>query len=149
MEDSPTVYEFEERFPWANHNNATLAFCRDAVRAACLIYGVEPPVVGQHNSRFMSWCMPSIRKISLQAGKPGDVRGGKNISVALHEATHQIVYDLCGDRADDHGPTFCGIYFYLLEQAGWPRAAIYAVARECKVRWVARPPKWFQSRKAK
>lgn len=137
------LYDFEDRFPWANQNNATLAQCREIIRAACRVYGVKPPTVVQHKQRSMSWCIPVRRKISLQADGPGN-KGGKNAATALHEAAHQIVYDLRGSRVADHGPTFCGVYFHLLTMAGWPAAAIRAVAREHGVRWVERPPEWFK-----
>jgi hypothetical protein len=136
------IYDFEDRFPWANHNNATLAQCRSLIAAACAAYGVRPPTVTQHKKRAMSWCMPVSRRISLQACGP-DNKGGKNAATALHEAAHQIVFDLCGNRVDDHGPTFAGVYFHLLTMCGWPAAAIRAVAREHGVRWVERPPAYF------
>ena len=141
------IYDFEDRFPWANHNNATLAQCRGLIAAACEAYGVKAPTVTQHRKRAMSWCMPVSRKISLQATGPGN-RGGKNAATALHEAAHQIVFDLCGNRVDDHGPTFAGVYFHLLTMCGWPAAAIRAVAREHGVRWVERPPAYWHGRKA-
>jgi hypothetical protein len=137
------LYDFEDRHPWANHNNATLAQCRGLIRAACETYGVPAPTVTQHG-RAMSWCIPGRRKISLQGSGPGN-KGGKNAATALHEAAHQIVYDLCGNRVDDHGPTFCGVYFHLLTMAGWPASAIRAVAREHGVKWVERPPEWFKN----
>lgn len=137
------LYDFEDRFPWANQNNATLAQCRDVIRAACKTYGVKPPTVTQHNLREISWCMPVRRKISLQGVGPGN-KGGKNAATALHEAAHQIVWDLCGARAADHGPTFCGIFFHLLTMVGWPAVAIRATAREHGVKWVERPPEWFK-----
>jgi hypothetical protein len=144
------VYEFEDRFPWANHNNATLAQCRETIRSACATYGTKPPRVVQHCHSGWSWNSPTKRKISLQAARtPSTTRGGKNVATALHEAAHQIVYDLCGERAEDHGPTFCGVFFYLLVRAGWPESAIHAVAREHKVKWVARPPRWFKKRLAR
>ena len=136
------LYDFEDRFPWANHNNATLAQCRTIIHAACTAYGVKPPTVVQHGDS-LSWCIPKRRKISLQGSGRGN-KGGKNAATALHEAAHQIVYDLCGNRVQDHGPTFCGVYFHLLTMAGWPAAAIRAVAREHGVRWVERPPEWFK-----
>lgn len=140
------LYDFEDRFPWANHNNATLPQLRGLVRAACEAYGVKPPTVTQHHKRSMSWCVPRLRRISFQATGPGN-RGGKNTATALHEAAHQIVYDYCGDRAHDHGPTFCGVYFHLLTMSGWPAGAIRAVAREHGVSWVERPPEYFKRRK--
>lgn len=139
------IYAFEDSFPWTTHNSATLAQCRDIIRAACAAYGVKPPTVVQHNKRSISWCLPVSRRISLQAKGPGN-RGGKNAATALHEAAHQIVFDLCGNRVDDHGPTFAGVYFHLLTMAGWPAAAIHAVAREHGVRWVIRPPAYWAHR---
>jgi hypothetical protein len=139
------LYDFEDRFPWANHNNATLEQLRGLVQAACIAYGVRPPTVVQHHVKTFSWCAPTLRRISIQA-KGERNRGGKNAATALHEAAHQIVYDLCGDRAQDHGPTFCGVYFHLLTMAGWPAAAIRAVAREHGVRWLERPPEYFKRR---
>lgn len=139
------LYEFEVRFPWANQNNASLSQCRGLIRAACAAYGVKAPTVVQHKKRSMSWCIPVRRKISLQASGPGN-KGGKNAATALHEAAHQIVYDLCGTRAADHGPTFCGVFFHLLTMAGWPDTAVRAVAREHDVKWVERPPEWFNGR---
>lgn len=144
-EDDPqrdAVYKFEDAFPWAWQNSMTLAQCRMLVRSACQAYGVEPPTVVQHKRRSLSWCIPSRRQISLQAVGPGN-RGGKNASTALHEAAHQIVYDYCGDRVQDHGMTFCGVYFWLLVKAGWPEVAIHAVARSVGLRWADRPPAAF------
>lgn len=137
------LYDFEDRFPWANQNNATLEQCREVVRSACDTYGVSPPTVVQHNKRSLSYCLPHSRRISLQAAGPEN-KGGKNVATALHEAAHQIVFDLRGNRVEDHGPTFCGVFFHLLTMAGWPAAAIRAVAREHGVRWVERPPEWFK-----
>lgn len=139
------LYDFEDRFPWASQNNASLAQCREVIRAACAAYGVKAPAVVQHRKRALSWCMPTRRKISLQGLGPGN-KGGKNAATALHEAAHQIVYDLCGNRAEDHGPTFCGVYFHLLTMVGWPAVAIRATAREHGVKWVERPPAWFKGR---
>src|SRR6185437_7149844 len=85
------LYDFEDRFPWANQNNASLAQCREIIHAACKAYGVIPPSVVQHKRRALSWCMPSRRKISLQGIGPGN-KGGKNAATALritarHSAT--------------------------------------------------------------
>ena len=139
------LYDFEDRHPWANQNNATLAQCRQLIRAACQAYKVKSPTVVQHKRRSMSWCIPARRKISLQATGTRN-RGGKNAATALHEAAHQIVFDLCSNRVADHGPTFCGVYFHLLTMAGWPASAVRAVAREHGVKWVERPPEYFRDR---
>lgn len=63
-------------------------------------------------------------------------RKGKNAATALHEAAHLIAHDLYGDRGQDHGPTFLGVYMWLLETAGVaPRIALHATARAHGLRW--------------
>ena len=139
--------EQDDQFALVQGIAALAEQCRGLIAAACAAYGVKAPTVTQHRKRAMSWCMPVSRKISLQATGPGN-RGGKNAATALHVAAHQIVFDLCGNRVDDHGPTFAGVYFHLLTMCGWPAAAIRAVAREHGVRWVERPPAYWHGRKA-
>ena len=124
------LYDFEDRFPWANHNNATLAQCRTIIHAACTAYGVKPPTVVQHGNS-LSWCIPKRRKISLQGSGRGN-KGGKNAATALHEAAHQIVYDLCGNRVQDHGPTFCGVYLSFADDG---RLARSSYPRGCAGAW--------------
>lgn len=61
---------------------------------------------------------------------------GKNTATALHEAAHLIVSDLFGGNVQDHGPTFLGVYMWLLETAGVaPRTALHATAREHGLKW--------------
>lgn len=84
--------------------------------------------------------MGHLNLISLQAVGPLD-KGGKNMAVAMHEAAHHIVFKLCGWRVKDHGPTFLGVYLWLLEKSGVaPKAALHASARVFKLRWRDAPP---------
>ena len=61
--------------------------------------------------------MPESRAISMQ-GPTRLGRGGMNVATVLHEAAHQITYDLFGEGVKDHGPTFLAIYRDLLLSAG-------------------------------
>jgi len=40
--------------------------------------------------------------------------GGRNVPTALHEAAHHIAWTFYGDRIQDHGRTWLGIYLDLL-----------------------------------
>ena len=63
-------------------------------------------------------------------------RRGKNVATALHEAAHIIVFDKFGDKPQDHGPTFMGVYLWLLTTAGVaPRIALEATARANGLKW--------------
>lgn len=63
-------------------------------------------------------------------------RAGKNVATALHEAAHLIVNDLFSGAAQDHGPTFLGVYMWLLETAGVaPKIALHATARAHGLKW--------------
>lgn len=130
------VYQFEEDFPGWSRNQLTLAECRTLIRSACEHYKIHHPRVRQHKRRSLSWCMPVSGIISLQATGP-DNRGGKNAATALHEAAHHIAYHTYGERIEDHGPTFVGIFLDLLVKANVaPRAALEAQLRYRKVKWV-------------
>jgi hypothetical protein len=129
------IYRFEDDFPGWSRNQLTLAECRTLIRSACAAYGVPAARVRQHHQRSMSWCIPATGLISLQARGPQN-RGGKNAATALHEAAHHIVYALYGNRVDDHGPTFAGVYLALLVKANVaPRAALEAQMRYRGVKW--------------
>lgn len=136
------LYAWEDSWRAWGRNTHTLAQLRTAIREACAHFGVEAPAVVQHNKRSLSWSttltgdLTGKDVISLQAVGPLD-RGGKNMAVAMHEASHHIVVKLHGLRPADHGPIFLGVYLSLLEAAGLaPRSALYASAREHGLRWV-------------
>ena len=130
------LYDWEGSWYDWNVNTITLPECRKIIRRACKLYNVEPPVVKQHKTRSMSYCMPTRGVISIQAvgSKPG--RGAKNPQTALHEAAHWICWKLHGERIQDHGPTFLRVYLHLLVQYDVaPREALEASARKFKLKW--------------
>lgn len=134
------VYEWEDGWAQWDYNSLTLPACRGLVRTACAKYGLAPPVVKQHNIRSLSYCIPSKDVISLQGVGP-DNKGGKNAAVALHEAAHYIAWKYFGEKIADHGPTWLGIYMWLLEAAEVaPATALHATAREKGLRWRHMPP---------
>lgn len=142
------VYEWENSWPQWNYNSLTLDGCRQLIHLACKQYGIEPPTVTQHNVRSLSWCIPTRRIISLQAVGPNN-RGGKNASTALHEAAHQIAWDGFGNKIDDHGPTWLGIYMWLLEKAEVaPAVALHATARAHGLKWRYMPPSRYRALRA-
>lgn len=127
------VYDWEDTWRDWQLNTLTLTECRYAVRTACKRYGIKPPRVKQHNRRSLSWCDGKI--MSLQA-KGFRRRGGKNLATVLHETAHCIVLRVFGHRVHDHGPTFLGVFLWLLEEARVaPRAALFASARSHGLRW--------------
>jgi hypothetical protein len=129
------LYQFEEDWPGWTRNQLTLAQCRMVIRSACEHYKVHHPRVRQHKRRSMSWCLPQSGIISLQASGP-DNRGGKNTATALHEAAHHIAYHRHGERIEDHGPTFVGIFLDLLVRANVaPQPALEAQLRYRGVKW--------------
>jgi hypothetical protein len=73
--------------------------------------------------------------MSIQGGEHRD-KGGRNVATALHEAAHHIAWAVHGERVQDHGATFLGIYLDLLSRAGVaPRVALEASARAHGLRW--------------
>jgi hypothetical protein len=140
------VYEWEDEWRAWSRNTHTLPELRAAIRTACAYYGVRHPKVKQHNLRSLSWSIAEYDLISLQAVGPLD-RGGKNMATAMHEAAHHIVYKLCGHRPADHGPTFLGVYLWLLAAAGVaPESALFASARAHGLKWRHAPPTVFSCR---
>lgn len=64
-----------------------------------------------------------------------------NEAIALHEAAHYIT-DRTYPRAADHGPTWLGVYLWLLEKAAVaPREALRATMRKHGLKWQQRAPK--------
>lgn len=129
------LYAWEETWgPW-NYNSLTLTECREWIVTACDYYGVPPPRVRQHRTREYSWCHVYRGVISLQGGKHR-ARGGRNVSQALHEVAHWIVHQKFGDKPQDHGPTFLGVYMWLIEAAKLaPPIALHASARTHGLKW--------------
>ncbi len=137
-EDDPqkeAVYAWEDSWgPW-NFNSLTLTECRQWIEDACKQYGVEPPRVRQHRTRTFSWCHVVLGIISMQGGAHR-ARGGRNVSQCMHEVAHWIVHKRFGDKVLDHGPTFLGVFMWLLEWAQVaPPTALHASARTHKLKW--------------
>jgi len=134
------VYRWEEAWaPWGI-NSLTIQQCRDWIEAACKLYEVDPPRVTQHRTREYSYCHVTQGVISMQGGKMGGP-GGRNCATALHEAAHWIVHQKFSDQAQDHGPTFFGVYVWLLENARVaPREALHASANSFGIAWNYRGP---------
>jgi hypothetical protein len=114
---------------WTDFNRKTLSIpeCRWTVHQACFSYGVETPTIfpGAIKARW-AYYHSEKHHISLN-------RSAQNIPIVLHEAAHAIVSKLA-PRAQDHGPTWLGVYLDLL--IGFlPASAIYPSARTNKLRW--------------
>lgn len=141
------LYCWEDSWWGWDRNLISLKDCRAAIQTACAYYGVQPPTVTQHHVRDISFSLPAKRIISMQAvGKEGFTppRGGKNLPVSLHEAAHQIIWDKFKNRATDHGPSFLGVYLWLLEKAGVATGdALQASARGYGLKWRHMAPMRF------
>ena len=137
------VYDWENTWYDWNRNTLTLAQCRRLIRRACERYKVTPPRVRQHKRASMTYSIPEHGVISLQAADRNgyeDRRGGKNPATALHEAAHIITHAL-HPRSQDHGPTFLGIYMWLLDKnAIAPPLALHVTARKHGLRWKVEAP---------
>lgn len=121
MSDDPQkalLYAWEDSFWGWNYNLVKLGKCREVIRFAANMYGIKPPSVRSHRKVSMSWSIPQSREISLQSKGSIPGKGGLNYPTALHEVTHQIIWDYYGTTVQDHGPEFVGVYMWLLSQAG-------------------------------
>lgn len=129
------LYAWEEAWgPW-NYNSLTLTECRAYIEHACRLYDVEAPRVRQHRTKAYSWCHVTMGVISMQGGKHR-ARGGRNPSQCLHEVAHWIVFKKWGDKPQDHGRTFLGVYLWLMAEARLaPPTALVASAREFNLQW--------------
>lgn len=135
------LYAWEDEWWGWNRNTTTLAICRRYIETACAHYGIKPPRVRQHHQVSLSYSIPAESVISLQAKGSSPGKGGLNPATALHEAAHHVVFWIWGARPQDHGPTFLGVYMWLLERAGIaPGEALRASARARRLRWRLMPP---------
>jgi hypothetical protein len=121
------VYRWEGTFTDFNRKTLSIPECRWMVYQACKSYKVEPPTVfaGRCTARWAYY--HSIKHhISLNAE-------AQNVAIVLHEAAHAIVHRLA-PRAQDHGPTWLGVYLDLM--VGFlPADALYTSARKAGLRW--------------
>lgn len=134
------LYDFEGDWPAFNKGSLTLAECRKLHAEACEAYNVKPIPVHQHQGRKMSYQYtdpwnPGATYISLRLDH-------KNPAVVLHETAHHICTQLFSWWLQDHGPTFQGVYFWLLARAEIaPIEALRASARQHGLRWRERLPR--------
>jgi hypothetical protein len=135
------VYAFEHDWPGFDTASLTLQECRAIVGTACAAYDLDPPSVVQHQGSAYSYALSNDKtvegwKISLR-------RSHKNPAIVLHESAHFIVDRIYGVRGpqQDHGPTWQGVYFWLLARAELaPVEALRASARKHGLRWQERGP---------
>lgn len=129
------VYRWEDSWPGWGKNHIAFKHCKTLIDSACSAYKVPCPKIIQHPKRTFSWSMPTKDLISLQGGAARGP-GGRNVPTALHEAAHHIAWHLHGDRIQDHGPTFLGIYLDLLSRARVaPLLALESTARSFGLKW--------------
>lgn len=133
------LYAFEGDWPGFNTGSLTLDECRKIHAAACEAYNVAPIPLRQHEGRAMSYQyvnpkIPGSEFIDLRLDH-------KNVAVVLHETAHYICGRLYDWWIQDHGPTFQGVYFWLLARAELaPVEALRASARKHGLRWREIPP---------
>lgn len=128
------VYDWEDSFWGWDRNLVTLKKCREVIRFAAGLYGIEPPSVRSHHKVEISYSIPQSREISLQSKGSQPGRGGLNYPTALHEVTHQIIWDYYGNTVEDHGPQFAGVYSWLLQKAGIA-PGIFVSMDDADIRW--------------
>lgn len=131
------VYEWETEFADWNRKTMTLPEVRAYVSTSCAHYGLEAPPVRPLPGKQYAYCMGD-----------GDHMGFsewcRNPAIALHESSHFIVLKL-SPKSQDHGPTWLGIYMWLLEEARIaPASALTASARKHGLKWRFSPPKRFE-----
>lgn len=62
--------------------------------------------------------------------------GSRNVPIVMHEVAHHIAWCLHGERIQDHGATWLGIYLKLLVIAKVaPQLALEATARSHGLKW--------------
>jgi hypothetical protein len=125
------LYAWEDQ--WRQWNRATLTMTkvRSWVSWACKLYRVSTPAVKAHKGRAWSRYDPNTASISFE-------RTQRNLAVALHEAAHHILWTVVGEKYEDHGKEFLGIFLFLLSRAGEaPPIALTASARKAGLKWIS------------
>lgn len=147
QKDAVYTWEGEWR-DWAERR-ISLPECTDVIRMACRHYRVRPPRVSAWSRNFC-WSPDVLAKTSTKILERPVIwlnKGGQNWATCLHEAAHWILLHLA-PRVADHGPTWLGVYMWLLERASIaPRAALTASARKHKLRYKRRSPESFGVKK--
>jgi hypothetical protein len=119
------VYAFESEWVHWTQRRCSLDTCRRWIRTACAHFAVE--AVPVHKSKG-----PMAFSSGSGVWLPD---WAHNEMTALHEAAH-VILARRDVRCADHGPTWLGVYFWLIERCGWyPMVAIHACARKHHLRW--------------
>lgn len=123
------IYAYEDAQGW---DKSTTSFKKIAalIKRACVHFNVEPLEVRCHDTDELSYCIPELKVISMQK------HGGLSPQIALHEVAHYICFEFCGYRAQDHGPSWLGIYIYLLERSRVAPDDLRQQLLGMKLRWV-------------
>lgn len=131
------VYRWENRWHDWNQHTTKLSLLRTLIRHACRLYSVPPPIVTWGAAREPY--KPAIKSNSEFDPNTNVILLRKhqwNMAIALHEAAHAIVWHRFGQQRIDHGPTWLGIYLWLLvNNETAPRVALEASAREDGLHW--------------
>jgi hypothetical protein len=125
------VYRWESRWLDWCRPTTSLQGCRWLARKACRAYGVTAP-------RVTSTTHAEFRKANVQPYSSFEAYENRillldrhlNPACALHETAHAIVWHRFGHQRLDHGPTWLGIYLWLLtEYKVAPLVALEASAK--------------------
>lgn len=103
---------------------------RHWVRWACRKYGTKPPAVHPLPAKGeLTYYGSLTHTIHLQPQH-------WNISTVLHEAAHCILFRKTGERFEDHGKEWLGVYTWLLIQSKhWPTIALSSSAKAAGLPW--------------
>lgn len=124
------IYRWETRWLDWNRRTTPIYVLRKLIRHACRLYGVKPPTVTwgpdrepyKPRKKPCTYFDPNTNAILLR-------KRHLNMAVALHEAAHAIVWHRFGHQRIDHGPTWLGIYLWLLSKNDTaPQCALEASA---------------------
>lgn len=122
---------YEWTYAWLDWNVKTMSLtdCKSLISKICAAYQVPMPVVGSAPSTdHCSYYDDETHRIGL-------LPSHQNMAIVIHEAAHAVVFHH-NPKAQDHGPTFVGIFLDLMEQAGIaPREALYASARKAGLKF--------------
>jgi len=143
MDQTKQLYAWEDAWSSWNAASCTLSECRRFVRMACKSYKVPVPSVTMHKHTEYSYFSPDDNKIALRHDQ-------RNVPIALHEASHAILWHYYRDTIADHGKEFVGVYLYLLTMSECaPAIALTASLRHYGIRWTRNmtPEKVLQKKK--
>lgn len=126
------VYDLESSFHDFNRETLTLAEAREWVGRACRHFKLKPPTVRQHKYGMAF----SVTATPPDGSYISFVPQHKNPAIALHEAAHYIAETLYGPLRQDHGPSWLGVYCWLLVECRVvPAAALLAELRKRKLKY--------------